>query len=54
VNTLTKLSYHTPFDWPRMLRFLHARSVKGVEAVRAGSYLRTVQIGSRTGWISVR
>jgi AraC family transcriptional regulator, regulatory protein of adaptative response / DNA-3-methyladenine glycosylase II len=54
VNTLTKLSYHAPFDWLRMLRFLHARSVKGVEAVRAGSYLRTVQIGSRTGWISVR
>jgi AraC family transcriptional regulator of adaptative response / DNA-3-methyladenine glycosylase II len=54
VSTRTKLSYRAPFDWPRMLRFLHARSVKGVETVRGDSYLRTVQIGSHTGWICVR
>jgi AraC family transcriptional regulator, regulatory protein of adaptative response / DNA-3-methyladenine glycosylase II len=37
-----------------MLRFLGARSVKGVEMVRGNVYLRTVRLGSRTGWITVR
>lgn len=54
MSTLTPLSYNAPFDWPRMLRFLHARSVNGVEAVRGDSYLRTVQLGSHSGWIRVR
>ena len=49
-----RLSYRAPFDWPRMLRFLRARSVKGVESVRNDTYLRTVRLGSHTGWISVR
>lgn len=54
MSTFARLSYHAPFDWPRLLRFLHARSVKGVEMVRADAYLRTVQVGSHVGWISVR
>jgi AraC family transcriptional regulator of adaptative response / DNA-3-methyladenine glycosylase II len=54
VSTFTKLSYRVPFDWPRMLRFLNARSMKGVETVRGDSYLRTVHLGSHTGWICVR
>jgi AraC family transcriptional regulator, regulatory protein of adaptative response / DNA-3-methyladenine glycosylase II len=54
VSTLTRLSYHAPFDWPRMLRFLHARSVKGVEIVRDDAYLRTLRLGSHAGWITVR
>jgi AraC family transcriptional regulator of adaptative response / DNA-3-methyladenine glycosylase II len=37
-----------------MLRFLGARSVKGVEIVRDDAYLRTVRIGSHAGWITVR
>jgi AraC family transcriptional regulator, regulatory protein of adaptative response / DNA-3-methyladenine glycosylase II len=37
-----------------MLRFLHARSVRGVEIVRDDAYLRTVQVGSHRGWICVR
>jgi len=37
-----------------MLRFLRARSVKGVEVVRDDTYLRTVRLASRTGWICVR
>jgi AraC family transcriptional regulator of adaptative response / DNA-3-methyladenine glycosylase II len=53
MSTPARLSYHAPFDWPRMLRFLEARSLKGVELVRDDSYLRTVQIGSHTGWIRV-
>jgi AraC family transcriptional regulator of adaptative response / DNA-3-methyladenine glycosylase II len=54
VNTFTTLSYHAPFDWPRMLRFLHARSMRGVEMVRDDAYLRTVRIGPHAGWICVR
>jgi AraC family transcriptional regulator, regulatory protein of adaptative response / DNA-3-methyladenine glycosylase II len=49
-----RLSYHAPFDWPHMLRFLRARSVKGVEIVRDDVYLRTVRLGSHAGWIAVR
>jgi AraC family transcriptional regulator of adaptative response / DNA-3-methyladenine glycosylase II len=37
-----------------MLRFLHARSVKGVEVVHDNVYHRTVRLGSHAGWISVR
>jgi AraC family transcriptional regulator of adaptative response / DNA-3-methyladenine glycosylase II len=37
-----------------MLRFLRARSVKGVEMVRDDAYLRTVRIGPHAGWIIVR
>ena len=54
MGTLVRLSYHAPFDWPRMLRFLRARSVRGVEMVRDDAYLRTVRLGSHAGWISVR
>jgi len=53
VSTITRLAYHAPFDWPRMLRFLNARSVKGVEMVRDSVYLRTVRLGTHTGWIRV-
>jgi AraC family transcriptional regulator of adaptative response / DNA-3-methyladenine glycosylase II len=53
VSALVHLPYHEPFDWPRLLRFLDARSVAGVEAVRDDTYLRTVRIGSHTGWIRV-
>jgi AraC family transcriptional regulator, regulatory protein of adaptative response / DNA-3-methyladenine glycosylase II len=49
-----RLSYHAPFDWPRMLRFLNARSVKGVETVHDDVYLRTVRLASHAGWIAVR
>ena len=43
-----------PLDWPRLLRFLSARSVKGVESVHEDAYLRTVRIGEHAGWILVR
>jgi AraC family transcriptional regulator of adaptative response / DNA-3-methyladenine glycosylase II len=50
----TRLPYTAPLDWSRLLRFLSARSVKGVESVHEDSYLRTVQVGELTGWIRVR
>jgi AraC family transcriptional regulator of adaptative response / DNA-3-methyladenine glycosylase II len=49
-----RLSYTAPLDWPRLLRFLSARSVKGVESVDEDAYLRTVRIGDYVGWIRVR
>ena len=52
--TIARLSYTAPLDWPRLLRFLSARSVTGVESVHEDAYLRTVRIGDRTGWIRVR
>ena len=54
MSPITPLSYHAPFDWARLLRFLHARSAKGVEIVRDNVYLRTVRIGAHEGWIAVR
>jgi len=51
---LVHAAYRPPYDWPRMLRFLHTRSVKGVESVRDDSYFRTVQLGDHIGWICVR
>jgi AraC family transcriptional regulator of adaptative response / DNA-3-methyladenine glycosylase II len=51
---IARLSYIAPLDWQRLLRFLGARSVRGVEAVHGDAYLRTAQLGDRTGWIRVR
>ena len=52
-TTTARLSYTAPLDWPRLLRFLSARSVKGVESVHEDAYLRTVRIGNHVGWIRV-
>jgi AraC family transcriptional regulator of adaptative response / DNA-3-methyladenine glycosylase II len=53
-DTLTlQLGYRAPFDWDGILHFLAARAMKGVEAVDDAAYLRTVQLGGRTGWIRV-
>lgn len=53
-RTTTPLSYDPPFDWTRMLAFLHARSMKGVERVTDDAYLRTLRLGDQAGWIRVR
>jgi len=49
-----RLPYVAPLDWPRLLRFLSARSVTGVEDVHDDAYLRTIRLGDHTGWICVR
>ena len=49
-----QLSYHPPFDWPGLLRFLTARAMQGVESVTDDSYLRTVRLANERGWIRVR
>jgi AraC family transcriptional regulator, regulatory protein of adaptative response / DNA-3-methyladenine glycosylase II len=48
-----RLSYRPPFDWAGLLRFLGARTLKGVESVRDGEYLRTISLGDHAGWIRV-
>jgi AraC family transcriptional regulator of adaptative response / DNA-3-methyladenine glycosylase II len=48
-----QLSYRPPYDWKRVLAFLSARALKGIEHVTEGSYARTVQLGEATGWITV-
>jgi AraC family transcriptional regulator of adaptative response / DNA-3-methyladenine glycosylase II len=47
------LDYRAPYDWPCMLQFLAARAIAGVESVQGGAYLRTVQIGDRSGFVIV-
>jgi AraC family transcriptional regulator of adaptative response / DNA-3-methyladenine glycosylase II len=47
------LSYRPPFAWEAILRFLAARAIPGVEAVAGRSYLRTVALEERRGWVKV-
>lgn len=47
-----ELTYHPPLDWEALLRFLAARALLGVEAVRGRRYLRSVQLGEHRGWMS--
>jgi AraC family transcriptional regulator of adaptative response / DNA-3-methyladenine glycosylase II len=48
-----KLAYRPPYDWEAMLRFLAARAIPGVEAVRDGVYARAIAIGDDRGALSV-
>ncbi|MGH7788835.1 MAG: bifunctional transcriptional activator/DNA repair enzyme AdaA, partial [Candidatus Binatia bacterium] len=48
-----RLAYRPPFDWSGMLRFMAGRATPGVEAVRGGRYLRTIEIDGAAGWFSV-
>ncbi|MCE5234755.1 MAG: AlkA N-terminal domain-containing protein [Clostridiaceae bacterium] len=52
------LGYRPPFPFQEMLRFLEARAISGVEAVKDGEYMRTVYLvtaeGKRMyGWVRV-
>lgn len=49
-----QLAYRPPLDWDGLLEFLSRRLYAGVEVIRDDSYLRTVSLGGRTGWIRVR
>jgi len=46
-----RLAVRRPFDWPRLLEFLSARAVPGVEEIGGRCYRRTVRVGADTGWI---
>ena len=54
LDATLQLGYRPPFDWEGILQFLRARTLRGVERIDGDAYLRTVQLGSHTGWISVR
>ena len=47
------LRYRPPYDWERLLAFLGARSITGVESVSESSYRRIARIGQTTGWVEV-
>ena len=47
------LAYRPPFAWSRLLSFLAARAVPGVECVKNDAYLRTAALGTARGWVRV-
>ncbi len=48
-----RLRYRPPYDWEAMLGFLRARAIAGVEVVRDGRYLRTIDLDGDVGSIEV-
>lgn len=48
-----RLPCTAPYDWPALLAFLGARAIPGVEAVEAGRYRRTVELGGAAGTVEV-
>jgi AraC family transcriptional regulator of adaptative response / DNA-3-methyladenine glycosylase II len=48
-----RLAYRTPIDLDRMIGFLAARAIPGVEGVDAGRYFRTIQLPNGTGIASL-
>ena len=48
-----RLAYRAPIDGERMLGFLAARAIPGVEEVRDGRYRRTIQLPNGTGILSL-
>jgi AraC family transcriptional regulator of adaptative response / DNA-3-methyladenine glycosylase II len=52
------LGYHPPYYWEKMLQFLAARAINGVETVKNGEYMRTAHLVTAEGkpvygWIRV-
>ncbi|MDR3248601.1 MAG: helix-turn-helix domain-containing protein [Treponema sp.] len=50
------LDYRPPYDWEKIITFLAARAIAGVEHINETAYRRTVRIaGKKTceGWVSV-
>ena len=48
-----RLPYRQPIDMERMIRFLAARAIPGVEAVEDGRYRRTMRLPNGSGLLSV-
>ncbi|MGH3070116.1 MAG: AlkA N-terminal domain-containing protein [Streptosporangiaceae bacterium] len=48
-----RLAYREPIDAERMLGFLAARAIPGVESVQDGRYRRTIQLPNGTGILSL-
>ncbi len=48
-----KLGYRPPYDWDRMMAFLSARAVEGVEIAEPGRYARTIALHGIYGSVVV-
>jgi len=48
-----RLDHRLPYDWARLVKFLRARAIPGVEVVDDSSYRRIVHIDGVTGTIAV-
>jgi AraC family transcriptional regulator of adaptative response / DNA-3-methyladenine glycosylase II len=48
-----KLGYRPPYDWERMVSFLRARAILGIETVSSSRYARTIAIGDTRGFVVV-
>jgi AraC family transcriptional regulator of adaptative response / DNA-3-methyladenine glycosylase II len=48
-----QLEFRPPLAWERLLTYLRARAIPGVESVDATHYRRTVAVGEAKGWIAV-
>lgn len=46
------LGYRPPYDVAGVLRFLSQRAIDGLEAVQGDTWLRTLAVGGRSGWLS--
>ena len=53
-TVILKLAFRPPYDFERVLSFLRARAIPGVEAADATSYSRTIGIGSGNAIVGVR
>lgn len=53
-DTLTiKLSYRPPFDWPKLMSFLQARLIPGLEWAGDSTYGRTIAISGASGYFEI-
>jgi len=53
-TVMLKLAFRPPYDFARVLAFLRARAIPGVEKIDGGGYARTVRAGKGSAVVSVR
>jgi AraC family transcriptional regulator of adaptative response / DNA-3-methyladenine glycosylase II len=47
------LAFRPPLDWRRLVDFLGARGIPGVESLTKDTYRRTIRVGQHFGWLQV-
>jgi len=50
---LFDLNFRPPYDWKRLLEFLAARAIPGVEAIEGGSFRRSILVNGNRGCFEV-
>jgi len=48
-----QIGFRPPYDWDRLIRFLSARAIPGVESIDRSAYARVVRVAGKLGWVSV-